>query len=226
MKSNFSIVKKSIVAISLLAFAGVSHAGASVTAKASTLGLGLETSFDLDDKWGFAAGFNGFSYDYDTTKNNVAYDGNIRFKNADFSARYFPWSSGFFLSGGLLFNYNEVELTAKPKGNATYTFNGQTYSASDVGFVEGYGDFDKLAPKLSIGWQKKAGKGFSVFAEAGVAFTGAPDLTVSVSCNPSLPAAQCTQLKSDVEKERQDLVKDAEDFKLHPVVALGAQYRF
>ncbi len=61
--------------------------------------------------------------------------------------------------------------------------------------------------------------------DIGVAFTGAADVRLNVTCDMGNPAL-CAQLADDVAAEEAELQRDADDVKYWPVLSLGVSYKF
>lgn len=195
-----------------------------VNLKLSTLGAGAEFVYKALPTLDVVGGVHKFGFDYETEENSVQYDGEIDLNSMALSARYHPAENGFFLGAGVAINNNEVNLTAQPSDTGSFEFNGQTYSASQIGSATSKVAFKKMAPQLSIGWQSM-NKGLGFFTELGVMLTGEPELTANVQCGSSVPEAECNKIKDDVEKERKDLEEET-NINLWPIVSLGIQYRF
>ena len=92
-------------------------------------------------------------------------------------------------------NQNDVSVLASG-GSGTYTINGDTYTAQQVGRLTGKVTWRRVAPYLGIGWGSKAARqsGFSMGFDVGVLVTGSPPDVALHASNPTGDA----QLASDV----------------------------
>ena len=198
-----------------------------VSARASTLGAGLELKRTFGDSLSVRAVVNGFSYSLDEEYSDVNYEGDLKLKSGGLILDYHPGGYWFRVSAGLLLNGNELELDAKP-ARGTIDFNDVTYTAAEVGSAQGKAEFDSLAPYLGVGFSSAPGgdSGMSFSADIGVLFQGAPSFALDVRCGTAVPAAQCTQLKQDADAERAQFEDDADSYKYYPVVSLAIGYRW
>lgn len=205
----------------------VAEGSGGVSGKVSTLGVGIEYVKPLNSHFSARFGVNGFTYDKDIDKSGVSYDGNLKLRSISAIADYHPWSNGFRLSGGALYNANKLSINAQPS-NGTFEFNGVNYNAADVGSASGKIDFNSVSPYIGIGWgvYPENNTGWSFNAELGVMYHGEPDASLSVICGGALNTAQCTQLTNDVTAEQADLQNDLSDFKWYPVLSIGMTYKF
>jgi hypothetical protein len=203
-------------------------AGPGVSASVGTTGIGAHISVPVADKISTRFGVNAFNYSYDGSTSNVNYDFKLKMRTVDALLDYYPFDSGFRLSGGAIYNGNEITATGKPQAGATYTLNGRTYTASDVGQLNGTVDFRRIAPYLGLGWgtpTTSAKTGFAFTADLGVMFQGRPETTLTnTGCQAT--TAFCQQLAADVAAEDVRLREEAKDFKFYPVVRVGVSYRF
>ena len=195
--------------------------GVFVAPQISTLGLGAEVGYQVNDYVAIRGGANAFNISRSFKVDNVDYDGDVKLKSFGAMADVFPFGGGFRVTGGLRLNYNEGELTGTPMGG-NYTINGRSYSAADVGQLEGEVTFNRVAPYLGIGWM---GSVFSpnlyVGADLGVMFQGKPKVKLGAT-NSSIAGTFAT----DIEAERRKVEDDLKDFRFYPVLAVSVGYRF
>ncbi|NUU03660.1 hypothetical protein HNO84_18780 [Herbaspirillum robiniae] len=172
-------------------------------------------------------GVNYFDYSFHTSTNDINYDAKAKLRTFDALLDWFPFANEFRLSGGVIYNGNKVDATGTPKANGTYTINGNTYTASQAGQVDGRIDFKKFAPYLGLGYGNALApnKGWGFTADVGVMFQGNGSTSVSNSgCTAS--ALICTQLARDVAAENAELNDKVHGYNLYPVVRLGVSYKF
>ena len=216
-----TLVKKLIYPLALagLLAAGTAAAdGFALGAKAGTLGLGLEGTKGLTDKFNLRLGLNSYSYEFDEDASGIRYDAEFDLKSTAAIIDWHPFSGSFRLSAGFVHNKNQVTLTARPSGNVT--IGNTVYSPAAAGTISGDVKFKSGAPYAGIGFGNAVSKGvpFGVTFEVGVLFQGSPD--VSLRSNSPLVS------ESDLRREEQEAEADLEDFKTYPVISLGISYRF
>jgi hypothetical protein len=221
-------MNKGFIAVGLLAgffAAGVAQAEVAVTGDLGTTGLGVHLSVPVQPNVNARFGVNAMNYSYSGNTNDVDYDFKLKLQTFDALLDWFPAGGGFRVSGGVVYNGNKVDATARSNSTGSYTFNGRTYTAADAGTVNGRIDFRKMAPYLGIGWgnalAKDKGWGFS--ADLGVLFQGSPRTSMT-SSGCSLP--DCSQLQADIAAENQKLKDEVNAFNAYPVVRIGVSYKF
>ncbi len=142
---------------------------------------------------------------------------------------YYPWNNGFHFAGGLVLNGTKVTADAKPTDAGSYTFGDKTYTSADIASADAKIDFRNIAPYVGIGWDNgnQGGAGWSVAASAGAMFTGSPDVTFNANCTDAAKSAGlCDEIQRSAEDERRELEDDVDEFKVYPVISLGAMYKF
>lgn len=191
--------------------------GLALTAKAGTLGLGLEASTSLLESLNARLGYNAFSYETDQTIDDIKYDLDLDLQSLSLLLDWHPLGGGFRVSAGVLANGNEFKGSA-PVGN---------YTIGDIPFtsvgLDASVDYKSTAPYLGIGWGNSVAseKGWGFNVDLGVMFQGSPE----ASLIPTGPNAGLVP-DSELIKEQQKLQDDVDDFKYYPVLSVGISYRF
>jgi hypothetical protein len=225
-------MKKTLLALALIgtfvATSAVQAKDIGVTAEIGSTGIGAHLVVPVQDRLNARFGINAFNYDTSTGTNSTHYDLKLRMQTADALLDYYPAAGTFRLTGGLVYNNNKFDATAKPAASGTaYTFNGVTYSAASTGSVNGTIDFRNVAPYLGIGWGNAVArdKGWGFTADAGVLFQGSPSTSLFNSgCTAG--ADVCSRLATDLAAETASLNGKAHDYRFFPVLRVGATYRF
>jgi len=206
----------------------VANAEVGVGVRVSTFGFGA----DLDvgaSKWAtFRLGYHGINYGREFTDTNVTYDGKIKISAVSGIVDWNAFGGGLHLSVGAVSNGPKINVVGRPT-NGTFTFNGNTYQASEVGSVSGTITVGKsVAPYVGFGWGNVVSDKHSVtfLFDAGAIHTGAITSSLVVSCNPSLPSVTCDQLTADANAERADLETKASSYRWYPVVGVGFGVKF
>ena len=215
------------VVLSSLFYANIALAEQAIKVSATTLGYSVNYVHPVTETINVRVGVNSFNHIDELEERYLKYNGDFDFHSYQGIFDWHPNQSMFYLSGGVVYNKNQVTVTATPK-NGTYTINGHDYTINDVGSLSGPLSFDRLSPYVGVGLGNpiRGSKNWSFSAEAGVMVEGIPNTTLSVRCGPGLLTGDCSQLQGDVEIEKKYLKNIVEDYKLYPVVSLGISYRF
>lgn len=218
-------LSKIAVGMCVIGLSTTAMADASLEFNASTLGFGGQYAHGLSDKWDVTAGFNTFSYDYNTTENHVDYKAELDLNTIALGGRYKPWAGSFFLSAALVVNNNEINLNAQPQ-NFQFTFNGHTYSTADIGSLALKADFPKIRPMLGLGWQANLfGTGVTLTPQLGVLFSGKPEISRQLTCN--VPNSTiCQRAEQDIDVEINKVSDALDNFNIYPNLSLGIGYKF
>jgi hypothetical protein len=217
---------KNILALVLSLFSAAAMADTSLGVRAGTLGLGLELSYPISQRFGVRINADSYKYSRSFNQQDIDYDGKATLKTGSLLFDWYPFANNFRISAGPMYNGNKLGLTGKPTGGS-YTINGTTYQASDVGTLDGQVDFKKYAPYAGIGYGRPIGTGFSLTFDLGVVFQGTPQATLSATCGPtSVNTPLCAQLQSDVAAQQATANDKIKDFRYYPVVSLGLAYTF
>ena len=205
---------------------------ASVAVRVSTLGVGVEGSALVAPNVALRLGYSGYSYSHTQTSQDVMYDGKLKLSSVSALADVYPSQAGtFHVTAGLIFNSNTITAHGKPSsmgGAQTYTLNGMTFSAADVGSLDGRASFSKTAPYFGIGFGKPAGSSPVQFLfDVGVVFQGKPHLSLARNgginiTNPTLN----DQINAAINAQRDKTQSDLNKFQYYPVVSVGLAYQF
>lgn len=195
-----------------------------------TLGAGIEYSSSFNEMFVLRTGLNAFNYDDTLNESGIKYDAELELKTISLLLDYHPFSNGFRLSGGAMYNGNQVKVNGKPDGTTgSIEINDVIYDSTKVGQVDGTVDFNNFAPYAGFGYSSSKTKtsGFSFNTEIGALFQGSGSAKLTATCGPALIAAgQCNQLQSDLAAEEKQLNDELSDFKIYPVVSIGLGYKF
>jgi hypothetical protein len=197
-------------------------------AKLGTTGLGIEYSYAYSEfpRYGLRASLNFGSYGRSTTRSGILFDATAKFNSLALLADAHPYENGFRVSAGLLVNFNKVVADGRPTGD-TVTINDVTYPSSAVERAEGEVRFQWPSPYFGVGWGAAPTGTPGVFfsLDFGVAYQRG-DVTLNVTCGPTLPAVDCAQLQSDVLAQQGKFQDDLTSYRLYPILNLGVGYKF
>lgn len=193
----------------------------SIGVRAGTLGIGAEINKLLTGHIGVRASINTFSASTTQTQSDVNFDANLKLKAFTGLLDLYPGNRGsFHVTGGIITNPITVDATGVPTGGS-YTLDGTTYSAAQVGTLSGHGEFPKTSAYAGLGFGTPAARQFGLkfVFDVGAAI-GKPTITLaSTSSDPNVQnsvAAQQVKTQNDVDKYA----------KVYPVVSLGLVARF
>jgi hypothetical protein len=215
----------------LLCLPAAGGAQTAISAKAGTLGGGVELTTRLGGWIDARFGLNAFSYSDRREASDIEYDADANLRTATALLDWHPGGHAFRLSGGLVYNDSEVHGKSLIPASGQYNIGGVQVPASLVGRLEGTIDFDPVVPYAGLGWSNAlttSGRvGFSF--DLGVVWSGEGDVTLT----PLLPAGSPLAsgiprqlLNAQLAKEEQDIEDDISDYDYYPVVSLGLSYRF
>ena len=181
--------------------------------KAGTPGAGVELSMPFTSNFGGRLGFNYFTYSYDTTQEGIDYDADLTLLSIAALIDWHPTGGSFRVSGGVIYNGNEVE--GKASGDLKIGENEYT----DVK-AKAKVDFDDIAPYVGIGWDTSFGaeRQWGFICDIGVIYHGTPNVSFTATGTGIDPA--------DVQEEKKELEDNIEDFRFYPVITLGLIYKF
>jgi hypothetical protein len=211
-----------IVSLVLLVFSSTGYAqGGSFSFKVSTLGGGVEAEKTFTDSTGGRVGVNYFTGDYSATIDNIDYDMELNLMTVSAILNWHPFKGGFRISGGAMYNDNHIDITAEP--SISYKIGDTTYTASDVGTLEGKVKFNEIVPYIGIGWDTSFGKRnrFGLLVDLGVIYQGSPDVELTAT---GLASSQA--FENDIQAEEDKLQEDLDEYEYYPVIGVGLSYRF
>lgn len=204
---------------------------AAISARISTLGLGLEGSYLATPNVALRLGYNGYSYSHTETYQGVNYDGKLKLSSVSALADFYPSEhSGFHVSAGFLINNNKLTAHGKPDTSSsgqTFTLNGNTYNVTNVGGLDGRVNFSKTSPYLGIGFGKpsEGGAMLRFLFDLGVVFQGKPSLSLTRNGGTTDPTLS-SQIDADINAQQAKTQSDVNKFQYYPVVSFGIAYHF
>ncbi len=218
---------KAAVVASLFAAVGSVQAeedglGIGVGARVSTLGMGIELAKSLNDNFSVRLGLNSYSDSDSQTIDNIDYSADLDMSSTALMLDWHPFAGSFHLTAGYLNSGNELTARATPTG--LVDIGGQTVVPVNPGdLVLDAGVELGSGPYLGFGWGNVPASGFGFVFEVGVVQMGTPDVSLTVSGDPTL-----TSLidQNEIDQEIANMQADMDEFDTYPVVALGISYGF
>ncbi len=218
--------KRLLFAAMMASISAPAFAGTDVEVHVGTLGYGLGLGFQATNSVVARIGVNKFDKNFSTTAGSLNYDGKLKLSSFDALLDWHMFGGATHLTAGVMSNGNKFNLTATP-GPGGYTINGQTFTAAQVGTVNGDVTFNSVAPYLGFGWNSQPkNKGFSFKSDFGVMFQGSPKATLAYTGNGGGNAAVNTQIRDQVAVEQANLNDKLKNYKYYPVVSFAIGYAF
>ncbi len=185
--------------------------------KVSTLGVNVEAIRSFGSNLNVRLGAAYFSYTLNDFANSNDYSagGDLNLLSFSTLADWFPFETGFRITGGLMINLNKASITLTPK--KTYTDGNTQYTPEKLGNITAEIDFNKVAPYLGIGFGNptsgSSGLGFTL--DIGTFYQGGPKASMSASKLLEPSASQGPILEENLKW-----------FKFYPVLSFGLTYKF
>lgn len=198
---------------------GASWSNVGVTGGVGTLGFNVGGTYKFNDFLAVGGSLNRYSYGRNADYKGVNYNASLQFSSEILYVNVYPFGGGFHLTGGWVHNGNSLSMAGRPDQNGNYTFNGNTYTAQQVGTATAGLGFRSNATYLGIGWGGNGKWGMTF--DIGAMNQGAPTFNLNVS-----GAAGNPQLQSDVNQQRASIQNDVNSFTWYPQVALGFYFHF
>lgn len=217
-----------VLAATLAAASAHAQVGLAVTADLGTTGAGVHLVVPMESDLNGRFGINYYKHDGNKHSGGISYDADAKLQTFDV---LFDWyvlaNSALRLTGGVVYNGNQITGRGRPEGDGFYHINGRRYLPSDVGTLDGKVDFQKAAPYIGIGWGNALtpNKRWNFSADLGAFYQGNAKVNlVSRGCNSS--RVTCTVLTSDVAAEESRLKEELSDYKFFPVLRASVSYSF
>ncbi len=208
-----------------------------VSLELGTLGYGVNFAWSANEKTEVVAGWTGgnINYDVDLQANDSIINykkflgnsyndflGNLNV-DADMSNPYVgvrmrPWSNGFTVNTGVVFQDNTLTATLTPvNAGSTLKFGNVTYTVD--GAVKLTMENDAPAPYLSVGYSPNTNKKIGFFSELGAIYTG--EWKVRSEVQGTVQGGSLEDLEKEVREKAQ-----RKSPEWYPIVKVGATYRF
>lgn len=186
----------------------------------SSLGYGIALSHAIAPRADLRVSTGTLAFEHRGTADNLDYTGSVRLRNVAALVDFRPTRTPFRLTAGVLFGNDRIDVTGTGSGNGTYTINGNTYAANQVGTVTGSAKLGSSAPYVGFGVGAPRRRGAYFTADAGVVFR-----SVSTTLDASGPATQTPQFQADLAQARRDFASSVSVLKTYPVLSLGLATR-
>lgn len=218
-----------LLALGCLAMTHVATASAenvALTLQGGTTGLGAGLAYRLTEQLNIRGSYNGWEYDHEETVDELEYDLDLELSTTELLLDWHPFSSGFRVTGGIVYNGTDLTGDARPAGAGTVEFGGRTFLAQDIGSVDAEVDFERVAPYLGIGYGQPFGQRLSFSADLGVMYQGSPDATLQVRPGPAVDPVTRARLEQAATEEERELEDELDQLRFYPVARIGLAYAF
>jgi hypothetical protein len=189
-----------------------------------TPGIGLEVGKLLTGHLSARVAGYYFKANANRAESNVTYSATLKLHAFTALLDLYPWRrGGFHFTAGVATNPLTITGTGQPTGG-TYTINGTTYTAAQVGTLNAEGKYPGVSPYLGLGFGTPArrGGGFEFLFDLG-ATIGTPTISLSATG----PASTNPTFMSDLQAQRDKTQSDVNKYlKVYPILNFGLAYRF
>lgn len=188
--------------------------------KVGALGLGLEYSRAFGDRLAVRGALYGAEIGFDGDEGGIEYESDLIWDSYSIGVDFHPGRGPFRLSGGFLKNDNRIEASSTPV--ASEEIGNSSYSAAQIGTLNGLVTFDDSATFGGVGWDWSRDGGFGMSLDLGVVNQGSPVASLRATGS----AASNPAFQQDLEREELQIEEDLEDLDLVPYLSLGFVFRF
>jgi len=208
-----------------------------VSFNASTLGANAEFATPLFGTLNLRSSINIFAFNYPFTVDGVNYDGRLHLKSTGTTLDWFPLHRSFHISPGILYVKNSLTAPASVGPGQNFELGKQPFFNSVDDPVNGNSTVivpRKIAPMLLLGFGNilpRTGRHISFPIEFGAAYTGAPQISVSLN-GTACTNEGCVSFAENADAQaalKQEVYKLNEDLKripVYPIFTMGAAYHF
>ena len=220
------IIIRSVLVSAALLPALAAASGFNVSGRVGTLGLGAEVGYAFNDYVNVRLAMNNFSYDYNTTEDDIEFDFDLELESTALFLDIHPFAGAFRVTGGILDNRNRLDGQAVPMGE--YEIGDQTYSGAEVGTLYSNVALGESNPVyVGLGWSKALGtSGFGLGFDLGVVLQGSPTVRLSATGPVTTNPATAEEFEANLRAEEEQLESDLSEFETYPVISLGLTYQF
>jgi hypothetical protein len=215
---NLRVLLFCVLAVTHVEALAQNHA---LSAKAGMLGLGLEYTYSLSERWAVRGGPYGSTFSQDQTEAGIDYEVEVEWDSLSLALDFHPTSGSFRLSAGVLQNDNGA--LAESNVTQPVDIGGMTYTPAEIGTLRGVIDFsDDIAPFVSLGWDWSRSKRFGIALDLGLLNQGAPRVTLTA--DGTLTGDPL--FEADLAREEAELEDALSDLDIFPFITLGLIFRF
>jgi len=183
----------------------------------STLGLGIEGGYRMNETWQVRAGVTGGAGNFVYKRQDYDLHSQATLLSAGVTADYFPFANEFYVSGGLRLSANRIEGKVK-------NLHGKLKGGSEVFVPNPLTDYsvtqNVIQPYIGGGYSVRIKENVSLNFDLGAVYAGTPELDVDSR------AHKLGFSKKDIRREIERAQDRIAPFKVLPVVQVGLKYQF
>lgn len=189
--------------------------------KVGTLGLGADVTVGLHEQLNLRANGNYLNFDYDRDIDNIEYNLDLDFASGMLLLDWHPFSNGFRISGGAVFNDSSMAVQGTPTEPEEIGDN--TYPPELIGTIRGKVEFEDVAAYVGIGFGNVVGEdqSLSFIFDLGIVFQ-----SYELELSNDGAISQYPPFQADLAKEEAKIQEDLDGYKVYPVIAFGIAYKF
>jgi hypothetical protein len=204
---------------------------------ANSLGASVEVATPVSRSFNLRSSLNIFAFDYPFTIDGLNYDARLHLKSTGTTLDWFPLHRAFHISPGILYAKNVLTSGASAGAGQSFQLGSQSYLNSIDDPVTGSASVvfpRKYAPMLLLGFGNiipRSGRHLSFPVEFGAAYTGAPQIDVTLSGTACAQEgcvnfAQNQEAQTNLKAEIYKLNEDLKRVPVYPIVSMGVAYHF
>jgi hypothetical protein len=203
--------------------------------RAGTLGTGIEIATPLAGRINLRSGFNFFAFTDPFSIDGVGYDARLRLQSSQTTLDWFVGK--FHVSPGFLYFKSGMTAPVSVGPGQTFVLGTQTFLNSVDDPASGSSSViypRTFAPLLLFGYGNllpRSGEHLSLPVEVGVAYTGAPLISVALNgtacvTDGCVNFSQNADAQKFLKQEINILNEDLKHYPVFPIVSVGLAYRF
>lgn len=215
--------KHALFSLLPLPFLFLPHAAQAQTSlEVGSLGYGIVHRMQIEEGVSLSLGASMFEGTFEDVSLGTAseMDVDMRWASVGVSLGYEIPKSPFTLSVGVRSKLDRIDLSGEATG--TFVFMGQQLAFADFSDLAGHVEFDRVAPVVTVDYERTFASGWSVGGKVGAMFQGAP----RVHLEATGPLAASPDFLAAVESERLAIEREFDGLAIFPVVSLSVAYRF
>ena len=182
-------------------------------------------TFGVNPYLNLRSGFNYGSFTWGQEFGNVDYDADVTMTSVPLLLDVHPFGGHFRLTGGLYLQPGtKADIAATP--SEPTQIGSHTYNPDTIGTLNGQIEVSSaLTPYVGIGFGNTVGEDqlLTLTLDVGVIFQS---YDVSLDSDGAGMTAQLDTFREDLKQEEALLQKDADDWKIFPVVAISLAWHF
>ncbi len=209
------------VAASAIALIASASAGIGADLSVGSPGVTANAHFQVTPFITLRGAYNFFEYELeDQDYDGIVYDADLDFTQFGGFVDVHPFMNGLTITGGLLTGGRSLDLSATPTEDVE--IGDETFSPDEVGSLVGGADFGDTSYYAGVGWDTTT-HGLMPIAfvlRVGLLMTDSPTIALNNVGGTLDPLIQA-EIDAELEKEREQLISDFEEFEFFPMISIG-----